>query len=136
MEKIPDRLYIDEDARRMYERLEEEVIFKGKTRKEQFLFAMAFGFKNILKVSLKRNEGLFLTKDLKHEDEALINALAIYDSKSVEVLSDKGKVFRIAEEYANGGIRLLIDKIDTTQFGSFEKALEEELVKKHSAIKK
>jgi len=134
MEKVPDRLYIDESARDLYEKIKDESIFKGKNRKEQFLFAMAVGFKNNIKIPIKKTEGLFLEKDLKPEDEALINAIAIYDAASIDILSNKGQVYKIAEEYANGGIRILVDKIDSTQFGSFEKILEKDLLEMYKNI--
>jgi len=125
---IPDRLYIDRDDRKLYEKIEKEDVFKGRTRKEEFLFAMAIGFKNKVKRSLKMKEGFFLTKDLKPEDETLINVIAIWGSNSVEVLlSNKEKVFEIAEEYAHGGIRLLHDSIESTQYGSFSKQFEKTL---------
>lgn len=126
MSNIPDRLYIDKDDRPLYEKLEEEEMFK-RTRKEQFLFAMAIGFKNKLKRPIDKSEGFFLTKDLRPEDETLINALAIWEANSVEVLSNKEEVFKIAEAYAHGGIKILYGKIDTTQFGSFSKHFEKEL---------
>ena len=45
MAKIPDRLDIDKADKKFYDNLTHE-IFLGKERKEQFLFAMAIGFKN------------------------------------------------------------------------------------------
>lgn len=129
MPTTPDRVYIDKEDRSLYEKIENENIFKEKTRKEQFLFAMAIGFENDIKqpLSNKESSGLFLLKDLGPEDKALINAVALHESNSIEVLADKGKVFKIAEEYAHAGIKLLVDKIESTQFGSFHKQLEKEL---------
>ncbi len=123
----PDRLYIDLNSRPLYEKLESEPFFKGKTRKEQFLFAMAVGFKNKIKIPIEKREGIFLTKDLKPEDEALINAIAIFDANSIDILLDKAQVFKIVEEYANGGIRILINKIDSIEIGTFEKYFEKDL---------
>jgi hypothetical protein len=127
MSEMPDRLYMGEDDRSLYDKLETENMFKGKTRKEQFLFAMSFGFKHKIKRALIRKEGLFLAKDLHPEDEALINAVAIYDTNSLQVLTDKGAAFKIAEEYAHAGIRLLTAWIDSVSFGSVVKQLEKEL---------
>jgi dnd system-associated protein 4 len=127
MQKIPDRFYIDKDDRKLYEKIEEEDMFKGRARKEEFLFAMAIGFKNKIHRPLNKRENFFLTKDLKPEDETLINALAIKKHNSVEVLSNKEGVFKIAEEYAHGGIKILSDEIESTQFGSFSKQFEKML---------
>ena len=129
MARIPDRLYIDIDDRALYDTIQQEVMFEGKTRKEQFLFAMAVGFKNRVKRPLETREGggFFLAKDLHPEDEALMNAVAIHDAGSLDALSDKATVFKIAEEYAHAGIRLLAGKIESTALGSYVKRLEQEL---------
>jgi hypothetical protein len=125
MSNIPDRIDIEKGEREtLYDTID---IFKNKSRKEQFLFAMAIGYKNKVKRKLETREGFFLIKDMRLEDEALINAIAINDSNSVEILANKEDVFRIAEEYAHAGIKLLFDKIESTQFGSFEKQFEKEL---------
>lgn len=127
MSQIPDRLYIHKEDRKLYEKLDEEKMLK-RTRKEQFIFAMVFGYYNKIKRHLETREGFFLTKDMRLEDEALINAIAINATDSVEILSNKEEVFKIAEEYAHAGIRLLYEKIKSTQFGSFEKQFEKEIV--------
>ena len=133
MSQIPDRLYIHKEDRKLYEMLDEEGLLK-RTRKEQFMFVMAFGYHNKIKRHLETREGLFLTKDMRLEDEALINAIAINDVDSVEILSNKEEVFKIAEEYAHAGIRLLYDKIKSTQFGSFEKQFEKKIVEIHQNL--
>lgn len=129
MSTEPDRFCIDKEDRVLYEKISGESMFKGKNRKEQFLIAMAIGFHNGVRQSLSNREsgGLFLDKDLRREDEALINALALHEDNSAEVLADKGKVFTIAEEYAHAGIKLLVDEIENTQFGSFYRQFEKEL---------
>jgi hypothetical protein len=128
MAKPPDRLDIDKADRELYDHdtINSEIL-TGTTRKEQFLFAMSIGFKNQVKRPLDVGEGFFLAKDMSPEDEALIDAVAIYDTGSADVLSDRRAVFRIAEEYAHAGIRLLYDRATSGQPGSFYKKLEVEL---------
>ncbi|HEY8362751.1 MAG TPA: hypothetical protein VIK77_07680 [Tissierellaceae bacterium] len=123
--QIPDRINIDKNDRELYNKLSKE-IFEGKTRKEQFLFAMAIGFKNGIMRPLKTKEGFFLIKDLRPEDEALLNAVAMF-VKGPEILSSKEEVFKIAEEYAHAGIKILIDEIEASSFGSFAKKFERDL---------
>lgn len=141
MPEVPDRIYIDKKDRDLYQKLNEEEIttFKDKggrrTRKEQFLFALSIGFKNGVKRKLETKEGFFLVKDLHPEDEALLNTIAVYDSNSVEILSNKGEVYKIVEEYAHAGIRLLCEKIKSTTHGSFDKHLEKELHDIYSKLK-
>jgi len=122
-----DRLFIDEKDRQLYDRLENTDMFEGKTRKEQFLYALGLGFSRGIRRPIGKREGFFLAKDMRSEDQALLNAVAAQDTESLEVLSDKAKVFRTAEEYAHAGIRLLVDEIESTQYGTFEKRLEKEL---------
>lgn len=128
MARLPDRLKFDKTDKDLYDHdtIGSEVL-AGMTRKEQFLFAMAIGFKNRVKRPLDAKEGFFLAKDMHPEDEALIDALAIYDTGSTDVLSDREAVFKIAEEYAHAGIRLLYDEVTSGQPGSYYKKLEVEL---------
>ncbi len=128
MARIPDRLSIDKSDRELYDHdaISSEIL-AGRTRKEQFLFAMAIGFKNQVKRRLDSREGFFLAKDMGPEDEALLDAVAIYDTGSADVLADREAVYRIAEEYAHAGIRLLYDIATSSQPGSFHKHLEKDL---------
>jgi len=130
MPKTPDRLFVGKRDRELYDHdaIARE-IGAGRTRKEQFLFAMAIGFKNKLKRPLDAREGggFFLAKDLHPKDMALLDAVAICDTGSADVLMDGEAVFRIAEEYAHAGIKLLYDEVTSGQPGSFWKRLECEL---------
>lgn len=135
MPQIPDRLHIDKEDRKLYDELDKENMLKFKdnggrrTRKEQFIFSMVIGYKNTIKRPLDTKDGFFNTRDMRLEDEALINAIAINDNNSVDVLANREEVFQIAEEYAHAGIRLLHDKIKSTQLGgSFDKQFEKELI--------
>ena len=128
MVSTPDRLNIDPKDRELYEKISEGLpLFRDKLRKEQFLFAVAFGFKNRMRIPLKSRDGFFLIKDLKMEDEALINAVALYEADNIEILSDKNSIYKIAEEYAHAGIKLLADEITSVEFGTFWKQFEKEM---------
>jgi len=127
---MPDRLYIDKEDRPYYQKAEEENIlnFKNKNQKEQFLLAMAIGFENSQRRELKTREGFFFSDNLGSEGRTLINALAIREHGSADILADEKKVFDIAEQYASAGIRILADSIDKVQFGKFDKMFEKDLV--------
>jgi hypothetical protein len=127
---MPDRLYIDKEDRTYYQKAEEENIvnFKNKNQKEQFLLAMAIGFENSQRRELKTREGFFFSDNLGPEGRTLINALAIREHGSADILADEKKVFDIAEQYASAGIRILADSIDKVQFGKFDKMFEKDLV--------
>jgi len=137
MQDSPDRIYIDKKDKDLFNKLDQEDMlkFKGRrTRKEQFLFAMAIGFKNDICHPLETKKGWFNTRDLQPEDEALINAIAIHKARSVEILSQRAEVYRIAEEYAHGGIKILCNKIKSTPLGTFDKMLEKELYEIHKNL--
>jgi len=131
---MPDRYYIDDKDRELYKKMEKEGIFSGRNNKEQFMFTLALGFKNKLKLKISTRFGFFYPKDLKPEDEALINAVVLME-KSVDALSDDKVKFQIAEEYARGGLKILVDKIASQEFGSFWKHYELELNEALSEIK-
>jgi hypothetical protein len=124
----PDRLYMDRDSdKRLYDQLDRESLFKAD-RKEQFLLAMAFGFRNACRVPLRVREGLFLTQVMHPEDEALLDAVAVHCSNGdLTVIADRGKVYAIAEEYAHGGLRLLSEWLGSIQMGSANGQFELEL---------
>lgn len=126
MPKARDRLFVDKKDLELYKRSKSEDMFRDKDNKDLFILAMAYGYKNNVKRALEAREGYVRTEYLKAEDLALINGLAI-STESVETLSTPERVFQLAEEYAHAGIRLLVDKIESGSFGSFEKKFEKEL---------
>ena len=128
MVRVPDRLDKDKSDRALYDNdILQNEIFQGKTRKEQFLFAMSIGFRNSIRSPLNVGDGFFLSKDMRSEDEALIDSVALFISESEDILSDREEVFKIAEEYAHAGIKILFDDITSMQPGSYNKKLEVEL---------
>jgi hypothetical protein len=139
MTKIPDRINIDKNDREIYNSLDQEEIlkFKGgrRTRREQFIFSLAVGFNNKLKSEIENKEGWFNARELQAEDYAILNAIALFDVGTVDILSKKDLVFKIAEEYAHAGIRLLGNKIKNIPYGSFDKILEKELDDLYGKIK-
>ncbi len=133
MVKIPDRLSIEKNDKVKYEKLQEENIFKDMDNKDLFIFAMSYGYsKNVFK-NLDSKEGYVRTEYLKPEDWALINSLSI-DKDSVDILGNPEKTFQLAEQYANGGIKLLAEKINSIQFGSFDKYLEKDEFEIYTSI--
>ncbi len=124
----PDRVFIDKKDK-LYEKLDEEKIFHSskRDRKDQFIFAMALGFINELKREIENKEGFVRTEYFSNTDIALINAVALYTNKDINVLNNKKEVYKIAEEYAHAGIKLLVDKIESSAFGTFDKFFEADI---------
>ena len=131
MLETPDRLHIDKKDRDLYNALDQEDIlkFKGGTRsrKEQFFFALSIGYQNKIRSIIDNKEGWFNSRDLNIEDETILNAIAVGETKTAEIILNKSEVFEIAQEYAHAGIRILCDKIKSTPIGIFEAKLENEL---------
>lgn len=127
MANVPDRLFVGKGDRELYDRLEQKWILRGKTRREQFLLAMAYGFKNGVHRPLDQRDEFFFRKDFRTEDEAMLYAIAIKAEGKLDVLCDKEKVLQIAQEHAHAGIRLLADEFASSPFGSFEKKFERSL---------
>lgn len=131
MKKQPDRLSIDKKDRPLYKDLEEkEEMFKGMKNKDMFMLAMIIGFDNDSQSELKAKDGFFLEKDLNDDDRALLNAVAMHDADGVEVLKDTGEVYKIAEQYAHFGIRIIQDWIKGSPHGSFPKEFESKILEK------
>lgn len=127
--KIPDRINIRKNDRENYKELQKQEPFKGKTNKEIFMMAMAIGFHvgNRIKFCKGEKEGWFLLKDLNDEEKSIIYGLAI-NEEGLNILLEMDKIYSITEEYANGGIKILKDKIFSGDPGSYIKKLETELV--------
>ena len=131
MAKTQDRIYIDKSDRKLYDEIE---FFSERSRKEQFLLAMAYGFKNDITKKIDKQDGFFLIKDMRTEDEALMYSVALYHFKKLEILVDKNEIYKIVEEYARAGIKLLHDEVTSTEFGSFDLKLEKELTNIYESI--
>jgi len=132
--KVPDRLYVDKEDIKLYKFLQNEELFNGRENKDLFIIAIAFGYNNGLRKKIERREGFVRTEYLKEEDWALIYSIAL-DIGPIEILEDDKMIFEVIEEYAKGGIELIVDKIEKTQFGSFEKKFEKELYEIYNKLK-
>lgn len=132
MSSIHDRINIEKgEIEEVYDKID---LIHDEQRKDQFILAMAIGFELQDRIPLKSKQTLFLTKYLKPEDEALIYALALYETDDVEKLADKGEVFKIAEEYANAGIHFLKKDEEQAQMTSFNKIFEKKIIDLYNDI--
>lgn len=134
MTNIPDRLFVGKGDIELYNQLQQEWILRGKSRKQQFMLAMAFGFKNQVSEGLDQQQEFFRREYLRTEDEALLYAVAIKTKDDLNIIRDIAGVYHIAQEYAHAGIRLLAGEIAGTGFGSFEKKYEKSLSRIYEGI--
>jgi dnd system-associated protein 4 len=132
LEDFPRDWAFDDSYRDVYEQLTDRnqtlSPFKGKTFADVFAFAMTLGFyhKHSVQIRKRSNSIPFLTSPLR-DREWLIRAIAISESGGLDVMLDKPKIAKIAEEYANGGIELLKGVIFGGLPGDATKRIEAEL---------
>ena len=112
-------------------RLKEEKLspFRDMTMKDVFIYAMAIGYERGKKVPLKRRTGVIPGNALRDEDYALVKAIGISQRKDVDILFEKKEkeLFKIAEEYANGGIDMLFYQVFGEDPGDPDRKMEQAL---------
>ncbi|MCW3996663.1 MAG: hypothetical protein NWE98_11025 [Candidatus Bathyarchaeota archaeon] len=103
--------------------------FYGKTMKQVFMYALGIGFKNRKRVPLKKRTGIIPTRALSQTDEAILKAIAICETQTVDILFGENipTIFKIAEEYANGGIDLLYYQVFNPEPGDIDRRMEQPL---------
>jgi len=143
-DKIPDRVSINDKDKKEYDRLKEKdspfKIFKNKEDKEVkgknlFMIAMVIGYSQVgTPLKLDKKLGYAQLTSFTEDDISIIKSIAVAKEKSLDVLLDKNKVFSIAEEYANSGIKLLKDDVFSGDYGDYLIRLEEKLVSEYEKI--
>lgn len=132
---IPDRLYIDEQDRTLYDQLKNEDIFKGRNNPNLFLTAMSYGFYNRVNDKLNKRLEYVRAEYINNDAEAMIYALALHHFQGdINLLLDVEKVFNIAEQYAHAGIKLLSDLTVSKPQGSIYKHLERMIYDVHGKL--
>ncbi len=107
-----DRVSIDSAAHEIYRTLTigEETPFK--TMKDLFMLAACLGSHLNKRVPIARRQQIFAWSIFSPQDDIpVLRALAIAATGDVKVLLDQGEILRIAEEYANGGISIIEQKL-------------------------
>ena len=108
-----DRVSIDKDVHELYKELTEKKSRKAETApfflmKDLFMWAMALGVKSGERKPLSNREQIFRWDQLSRDiDIPVIQAVGIAETGEVEIIAHEDQLLRIAEEYANSGIREL-----------------------------
>lgn len=144
--RMPDRLNYSTKANKTIDRIDEDnYMGLGKsgsiTRSELFLFAMSLGVESGVKTPLINpyTGGLVLDKSIDPKTRACMYAQFIYTladpDKKLDEITDKGGVYKFAEQYANTGFEILADYLDYKK--PFDLALEmfQELDEAYEKIK-
>jgi len=132
MTEMPDRFFIEEDDKEIYDNLKSSNTPIGKYQKlenkDVFMLAVCYGFAYGLRKPLIKKTGYVRPIYFKEKELNVLYSIAFDEEKNLEVYSDFKKVYVIIEEYANGGIHILKDRVESGEFGTFEKRFEEKLV--------
>jgi hypothetical protein len=120
--KAPDRLYVSTKAKELADRLDTNDYFGlGKAsinRSELFLFAMALGVETGLDTQIINpySGGLILDKSIDNKTRSLMHAEFLFSfsdpNKELDRITDKGGVYKMAEQFANTGFQILEDYIE------------------------
>lgn len=114
-DKYPQFISMDEEKKKKY--LEPLTtlpgsLFYNREFGEVYMTAVALGLKNNLKEPSKKTKEVRTYHLLKDEYKLLLRIIVLIGSKyDYDLLQDGQKTLKMIEEYANGGIVLLHDKI-------------------------
>lgn len=129
----------EKGTKKLYDEMKKSQYFKEIEYSFIFALAVAFGHKENKYKELKEvHSGGFIrveTIENNTELKRLLEAIAISREKELDVAIDKTKVYKIAEAYANGGIKLLYNLFTNTQGPDFDKEIENEINKATKKIK-
>jgi len=137
-EKDPLILNIQKSDLEHYMRLKEkDSPIANKDRKDLFLLSMCIGYHSGSRIKTSewgKKETYVRLEYLNESEKSMINALSIAEEGNLEVLFDMKKVYSLAEEYAAGGINILLDMVLSGGYGSFSKRLESKLLEQYDKI--
>jgi len=132
MSEIPDRFFIEEDDKEIYDNLKSKNTPLGKYKKlenkDVFILAVCYGFSLGIKKPIKKKFGYVRPIYFNEKELNILYTIAYNSKDKLGVFSDFKNVYEIIEEYANGGIHILKDKVLSGEFGTFEKKFEAKLV--------
>lgn len=106
-----DRIYVSQQYHDKYKDLVKAGTFR--TMRDLLLLSAAVGFRLKKRVPLESRQGVFSVNVLSDRDvTAFIRSLAIAETGDVQVLMDPDAMYTILEEYANGGLEIVIQYIE------------------------
>lgn len=111
--KAPRDLRYSERHAEVYEKLRTDELspFSGATYKDIFLYAMAYGYRHSFREELQKPQPNIPLSAFSEEEKWVVKAIAVDEMGKLEVLSDKRKVYEIAEQYANGALDAIYTEV-------------------------
>lgn len=120
--RTPDRLYVSTKAKELVDHLDSLDYFGlGKAsinRSELFLFAMALGAETCMETQVVNpySGGLILDKSIDSKTRSIIYAQCLASlsnpDKELDSITDKSRVYKMAEQYANTGFEIIEDYVE------------------------
>lgn len=94
-----------------YQTLVKEGLFD--TMKDVMLTAIALGYKNNRRVPFDKYGGDAIKEHIFKDDMDFLNVIAVLTTKDIKILLDENKdeKYKMLEEYAEGGMQILVDSI-------------------------
>ena len=111
------RVSIDKDVHELYRELTEKKSMKAETApfflmKDLFMWSVALGVTSGERKPLSKRQEIFRWDQLSPDlDIPIIQAVGIAETDDVAVIAHEDQLLRIAEEYANSGIRELKNNV-------------------------
>jgi hypothetical protein len=143
--KAPDRINCSEQAWELLEKIDKEnYLALGKesiVRSEIFLFALSLGVESKTKTEIKKYHagGLILDKSIDSKTRAAMYSQFIISlddpENELNAISNKGDVYKMAEQYANIGFEILEDYFKNKKAEDLVFDLFVELDKQYEEIK-
>lgn len=133
---VQDRFYVAKNNAKFIRSLNEKDnrYLKFSTNKETFFYAMTLGMNNPTEIAGNR-EGLFLDTYLNIKDEALLYSVVSEELDSLNELTEKNKVYEIAEKMANSGYKIIEDNINSVNHDNLTMKLFTELDELYENLK-
>lgn len=117
--KAPDRIYTTKKVKELTVLIDDNQYFDLDaahiSRSELFLFAMALGLDTIpTKLDSINSGGLVLDKSIDSKTKAAMYAIFIdkVGEENLDSITEKAKVYSLAQEYANSGFEILEDYME------------------------
>jgi len=117
------------DKTKYYEKISNSKFFqKDKDLGYPLIFCIAavIGFNDKNYQEIKKKEWVIRTEyiDSNSNLKTLLQSIAIVAKTSIEILDEEGDIYKIAEGYANGGIKKLYSMVSNINGPDFDKEIE------------
>lgn len=127
----PRDISVTKDTRNTYDDLTEanDSPFKNAELNDIFVFAAAYGYNQGLRTSLDSRRALANRDALSDSQQWTLKSIALNETEDEDILRDGKQIYIIAEEYAEGGIHHLKDRLEAP--GDLYNEISTEIIQLH-----